>query len=849
MEVMNRAELTQNEILVGQRNVTRSFGVSDDPMLMSMLSTGFYQNPLRTMIQEIMFNAWDAHRMGNCQHRPIDIYINDTTGLIIRDYGPGIEPGENDDNMHEIYCMYGGSTKRKLKNQTGGFGLGSKSPFAYTESFTVTSHFGGTKSMYLISRVSEANGGKPGMTRLVQVPTTETGLMVTVPLKAGQTERAYDYVKDVLFLSGIKAMVHFMEEPDEFIDSLILPAGSYYTSEDHRGGSIYAVYGGVRYKIPSMDEYREEYEFMKLLANKGDIFVGFAPDTLSPLPNREGLNMGEKSKESVKATFELCTEKFQKTFKPVTKVFFKAVFNYLSARKIQGEFAFIKAADFGFEGDATNIAGAIHEQILKGKPDDIDEDVWKIATNLVVHQTKSICRVISYKTWITYMVKEFIAVYPESSALGFAALKGDKLNVFPIHNRHQAQEFVSYFTSMKFLRDQQNFVNAMKAEYPLDDSLHPQMRVHHNDKWIIPIRERTKAHISKTKYGIRGIKAEDPKLARKSSYPSLEAIYNPKDGDEMVFTMMNKTVMIAKTAMSLNDSSIPGIVVAHDSLLKQGYRYFGDVRVSVPAYVIYDRKGAYDKAKKILEDQGFTVLEGMEPEKKVYAPKVKTVPTYPMIFPKNTDSWMSSNPNDQITDPTHFYYATLATIRGYNSRERPNHGLVYWFLKKNPKTVTVTNIKTAENLEKSGVKHLHDGVESWYKQASSDVNRIMNVIRASNISQMTDLPDEMVRHPMMQLELGMEPVDPKDEDFWYEAEGYNLIANSEYYPLQRLSKIVKDDIQRLWKTDPERENIESMCRNTKFFAQYALSSLWSSTKPEDRDQLVDKIIAAMKLFG
>ena len=241
MEVMNSAELTQTDILVGQKSTTRSFGVSDDPMLMSMLSTGFYQNPLRTMIQEVMFNAWDAHRMGNCQHRPIDIYINDTTGLIIRDYGPGIEPGENDDNMHDIYCIYGGSTKRGQKNQTGGFGLGSKSPFAYTESFTVTSHFGGMKNMYLISRVSDSNGGKPGMTSLVRVPTTETGLMVTVPLKAGHMDRAYEYVKDILFLSGIKAMIHNADEPDEFVDSLTLPAGSYMVDDEHQGGNVWAV--------------------------------------------------------------------------------------------------------------------------------------------------------------------------------------------------------------------------------------------------------------------------------------------------------------------------------------------------------------------------------------------------------------------------------------------------------------------------------------------------------------------------------------------------------------------------------------------------------------------------------
>ena len=125
----------------------------------------------------------------------------------------------------------------------------------------------------------------------------------------------------------------------------------------------------------------------------------------------------------------------------------------------------------------------------------------------------------------------------------------------------------------------------------------------------------------------------------------------------------------------------------------------------------------------------------------------------------------------------------------------------------------------------------------------------MNIIRASQIAVLAAFPDDMLRHPLMQLELGMEPVDPKDEDFWYESEGYNLLASADYCPLRALKKKVKDELEQLWKIDPKRHNIEAMCKMTKIFGNSsAVASLWSSTKPADRDVMVNKIIAAMKLL-
>jgi hypothetical protein len=848
MEVMNRAELTQNDILVGQNSKTRSFGVSDDPMLMSMLSTGFYQNPLRTMIQEVMFNAWDAHRMGNCQDRPIDIYINETSGLIIRDYGPGIDPGPDDDNMHEIYCMYGGSTKRKLKNQTGGFGLGSKSPFAYTESFTVTSHFGGTKNMYLISRVSEANGGKPGMTSLIRVPTTETGLLVTIPLKRGDMLKAYEYVKDVLILSGIKAMLHYEDEKDEYIDSESLAAGEYKIMTTDQPNGIYAVYGGVRYKIPKEDYYAQEYEFMQLLSKNQSMFVGFAPDTLSPLPNREGLNMGEKSKESVKSNFELCTEKFQETFPNLVKSFHKNLMRMMKAHNLQGHFAFIKAAAYGPRSEAADYRGVLREHMISDIPAGVNAHIWEVCVSLALNQTSTIMKMYGLEKWKVSFISAFMAEFPDHIQLGYAALKVDFRTVFPLNDRDQTKEFVQGIYNPKFLREQANFHRFMKETYPDDDALHLQMRIYSND-WEFVTNERTKSNLDKTKYGVKGLKPEDPRLKRKDSHFDLLQMWNAK-GEELEFLMMEKTIVIAKTVTALKDVTFPKTFSDHLSALKSnGYGYYRNFPTPAPCYVIHQRKGAYDKALEYLKAQGFNVIEGDEPEKKIYVPKKKVELLYSRINPKNSETWLSVNPDDQIADPTHYWYATQATLKGYSSRERIEHSLIYWFMKKNPKLVMVNHAKMVENLAKKGAVLLDTAIVNWYDAQASNPQRMMNVIRAARISKLAGFTSDILREPYMQLELGMDLVDKSDTDFWYESDGYNLIMSCEYYPLQSLRRRVASEIESLWIQDPERKNIEAMCDRTKIFNQHVVSSLWSDTKIANRPALVDKIIAAMKLFN
>jgi hypothetical protein len=87
----------------------------------------------------------------------------------VRDYGPGMSP----DQMVNVYaaCMPRPSDPRT--NEVGGWGLGSKSPFAYligetgAGSYHVTSYHGGMMRTYVLSLASD---GKPKMVVLPGLP-------------------------------------------------------------------------------------------------------------------------------------------------------------------------------------------------------------------------------------------------------------------------------------------------------------------------------------------------------------------------------------------------------------------------------------------------------------------------------------------------------------------------------------------------------------------------------------------------------------------------------------------------------------------------------------------------------
>ncbi len=111
-----------------------------------ILSDQLYSDKILAVVRELCCNAFDAHVDGGKKDVPFRVHMPNTLEpwFAVRDWGIGL----SHDNVIHLYTTYFGSTKRGSNDKVGCLGLGSKSPFAYTDSFTVTSWHDGVKRIY-----------------------------------------------------------------------------------------------------------------------------------------------------------------------------------------------------------------------------------------------------------------------------------------------------------------------------------------------------------------------------------------------------------------------------------------------------------------------------------------------------------------------------------------------------------------------------------------------------------------------------------------------------------------------------------------------------------------------------
>lgn len=134
-----------NKFESNQQTETQSFGIGDPSVVIEILRNRLYEHKIRTLVQEYMSNARDAHREIG-QKRRIEVVAPTQLEptFKVRDFGPGISP----DRMANVFVLYGASTKRTNNTQTGGFGIGAKSAWSYADGFIIVSTVDGTRRTY-----------------------------------------------------------------------------------------------------------------------------------------------------------------------------------------------------------------------------------------------------------------------------------------------------------------------------------------------------------------------------------------------------------------------------------------------------------------------------------------------------------------------------------------------------------------------------------------------------------------------------------------------------------------------------------------------------------------------------
>ena len=124
------------------------------PFVFELVSKQLYSNPIGSMIRELTSNCFDSHiEAGVDDPVIINRGFDAEEGYYIefKDVGVGISP----DRITSIYMNYFSSTKRESNNQIGAFGIGSKTPLAYTDLFYIVTIFDGVKYEYVFHRGEE----------------------------------------------------------------------------------------------------------------------------------------------------------------------------------------------------------------------------------------------------------------------------------------------------------------------------------------------------------------------------------------------------------------------------------------------------------------------------------------------------------------------------------------------------------------------------------------------------------------------------------------------------------------------------------------------------------------------
>ena len=295
--ILNNAPV--NEAIVSNVAEIGEFRIRNSAKAFSILSSGLYANKIRAIIRELSCNAVDSHAAAGKKDTPFDVHLPNTLEphFAIRDYGTGLSHQQ----VTQIYTTYFESTKTASNEFIGALGLGSKSPFSYTDNFTVTAIQNGVKGIYSAFINGE---GVPSIALMMQEPTDEPS---GVEVKFSVNDR-YDFDK---FRQEARIVYkHFSLRPVvsgssdfQFVDyeyesKDIIPG--VHSVKDVRGS--YAVMGNIAYPIdiPQADQSLGELRSMLGCGLEMHFSIG----DLDFQASREGLSYIPSTIASIKAKLE-----------------------------------------------------------------------------------------------------------------------------------------------------------------------------------------------------------------------------------------------------------------------------------------------------------------------------------------------------------------------------------------------------------------------------------------------------------------------------------------------------------------------------------------------------------------
>lgn len=293
------------------------FELSDDAMdvglLFDTLRSKMYSRPLESMIREILSNARDANdesaqaETGDPLAKssvPVRVKLPSRLdpSLHITDSGPGISP-----ERMSIFVKFGKSTKRATNGLTGGYGYGAKTPFAYSDTFSVVTVTDGVRRHYT-AYIDETLRGKVALTE-ESATDQPNGTTIIIPIKPEDFTSVATKVVSLTKYWSLKPTLSGTHPIPEYPKEKIFLSGTGWaiieTRTDSRGyrydssgRDAVAVIDGIAYTIPS-SAFSELSEEESLLLHKNTIMY-FDVGDLALSTNREHIHFDEATRLKIR---------------------------------------------------------------------------------------------------------------------------------------------------------------------------------------------------------------------------------------------------------------------------------------------------------------------------------------------------------------------------------------------------------------------------------------------------------------------------------------------------------------------------------------------------------------------
>lgn len=288
-----------------------TFGIEINEFTFDLLIKKLYSNPIKSIVRELVSNAWDSHTAAGQTH--VAVTVNGPTlfdpYFTVHDYGTGL----SHEDMTTLYSTICRSDRRDSNNFLGGFGLGSKSPYSYTDQFTVESRYNGWKRLYAVYKNTD---NIPTLSLMSTTATDEhNGLTVKIPVKS---------VDQYKFGTAIQEELLFFPQINTNID-IVKPTVLWASDDDqititktsnYFNGFLYAVVGNVIYRVPTNQLfnnndgiYNQDYGW------KGNLFIRCEIGKLSIVPNREDLQYNDTTVNYLEAMVSKAKETLQEHIK------------------------------------------------------------------------------------------------------------------------------------------------------------------------------------------------------------------------------------------------------------------------------------------------------------------------------------------------------------------------------------------------------------------------------------------------------------------------------------------------------------------------------------------------------